>query len=282
MIEVIFLLVLAFVWIIFAVFSDIKRTEIPNWLNFSLIIFALGYRFFYALFSLGNFNFFYQGLIGLGIFAVVGNLLYYGRTFAGGDAKLMIALGAILPFSGNFFTNVKIFVSFVFLFLITGAIYGIFTSGYFAAKNFKEFKREFAKRYNIYLKRNLIIMIFALLVMSGGIFFNGLLLYLGALLFFLPLLYVYAKSVDESSMKKRINPKFLREGDWLYKDLKVGNKTIKANWDGLDKSDIKLLKKKVKLVTIRKGVVFAPVFLISFFILVYIYFFNLGLWNMFW
>ena len=46
-----------------------------------------------------SFNFFYQGLIGLGIFFVLGNAFYYGRFFAGGDAKLMISLGAILPLS---------------------------------------------------------------------------------------------------------------------------------------------------------------------------------------
>jgi len=50
------------------------------------------------LFSEAGFGFFYQGLIGLGIFFVLGNALYYGRMFAGGDAKLMIALGAVLPF----------------------------------------------------------------------------------------------------------------------------------------------------------------------------------------
>jgi hypothetical protein len=41
------------------------------------------------LFSGENFvslnNFFYQGLIGLGIFFIIGNAFYYGRLFAGGD-----------------------------------------------------------------------------------------------------------------------------------------------------------------------------------------------------
>ncbi|MBU2053223.1 MAG: prepilin peptidase [Nanoarchaeota archaeon] len=99
---VIFLIVLGFVWIIFASVQDLKNKEVANWLNFSLIIFALGFRFFYSLFYRGGFSFFYQGLIGLGIFFVLGNLLYYGRMFAGGDAKLMIAMGAVLPFSESF------------------------------------------------------------------------------------------------------------------------------------------------------------------------------------
>ena len=31
---------------IFAVVQDLKKREIANWVNFSLIIFALGFRFF--------------------------------------------------------------------------------------------------------------------------------------------------------------------------------------------------------------------------------------------
>jgi Flp pilus assembly protein protease CpaA len=76
MIEVIFLLSLAFIWIVFAVIQDLKSKEIANWLNFSLIIFALGFRFFYPFFNGNNtlqgFSFFYQGLLGLGIFFISG------------------------------------------------------------------------------------------------------------------------------------------------------------------------------------------------------------------
>ena len=101
MLEVIFLIVLGLIWIVFATLQDLKEREVANWLNFSLIIFALGFRFFFSLFAEQGFSFFYQGLIGLGIFFIVGNGLYYARVFAGGDAKLMIALGTILPLSYN-------------------------------------------------------------------------------------------------------------------------------------------------------------------------------------
>ena len=68
MFEVIFLGILALVWIVFATIQDIKSREIANWLNFSLIIFALGFRFFYSLFELNDFNFLYQGLLVLECF----------------------------------------------------------------------------------------------------------------------------------------------------------------------------------------------------------------------
>src|SRR3972149_8020331 len=105
MLETSFLFVLALIWVVFATVQDFRTREVANWLSFSLIIFALGFRFFYSLFALGNFNFFYQGLLGLGVFFIIGNLLYYGKLFAGGDAKLLIALGTILPGTSNFLSN---------------------------------------------------------------------------------------------------------------------------------------------------------------------------------
>jgi len=108
----VFLIVLCLIWIAFAVIQDLRKREIANWLNFSLIIFAIVFRFFFSLFSEEGFGFFYQGLIGFAIFFVIGNMLYYGRVFAGGDAKLMIALGAIIPLSNNFPENLNIMLKY--------------------------------------------------------------------------------------------------------------------------------------------------------------------------
>jgi len=285
MIGVIFLLCVAVAWIIFAVVMDLRSTEIPDWLNFSLVIFVLGFRFFYSLFSSQSFGFFYQGLIGLGIFFVLGNLLYYSHVFAGGDAKLMMALGVILPFSTNFLVNVKVFISFLFLFLAVGSIYGLAMSIFLAAKNFKNFKTELRKRHKEFLKFCLPINILGIVIMVFG-FYNNLLFYLGTLIFVMPILYVCTKAVDEACMIKRRKPEQLMEGDWLYKDVKIGSKIIKSNWDGLSKDDIKLLKEKSKVVMIRTGIAFAPVFLVSFLVLIYFYFVNHGLfaslWNSIW
>ncbi|MDE1848430.1 MAG: prepilin peptidase [Nanoarchaeota archaeon] len=282
MIEVIFLLALAFIWIIFAVVSDLKSTEIPNWLSFSLIIFALVFRFFYSLFSAGDLNFFYQGLIGLGIFFVISNLLYYSRVFAGGDATLMMAMGPILPLSGSFFINIEIFLSFLILFMSAGAIYGIIMSIYFSSRNFNSFKKELLKWRKSYVKFNLAIMSLGVFVMIIGVFTDILLLYLGIIIFAMPLLYVYSRAVEESCMKKEISPKALREGDLLYNDVRVGNKTVKASWEGITEKDMKILAKSRKRIMIKYGIPFAPVFLIGLALLVYFYLINPVLWNSFW
>ncbi|MFH1585560.1 MAG: prepilin peptidase, partial [archaeon] len=277
MTEVVFLFVLALIWIVFAVVQDLRSREVANWLNFSLIVFALGFRFFYSLFSSGDFSFFYQGLIGLGIFFVLGNLFYYGRMFAGGDAKLMIALGAVLPLSSSFLMNIRIFILFFFLFLFVGIIYGFSWSLVLGLRNFSEFKKEFSRQFKKNRKPILGVIFFGLILIALG-FFESLLLGLGALIIVLPYLYIYAKSVDEACMIKNIQTRYLTEGDWLYKDIKVGNKVVKATWDGVSKKDIELLRKK-KSVVIRQGIPFTPVFLISFLILGWLWIFgNMGKW----
>ncbi len=141
MIEMIFLFSLALIWILYATVSDLRSRDIPNWLNFSLIIFALGFRFFYSLFDLNDFSFFYQGLIGVGMFLILGNIFYYCKVFAGGDSKLMISLGAVLPIFPSFIQNIQVFLLFLFLFFVVGSIYGIFGSVYISIKRLKEFRK---------------------------------------------------------------------------------------------------------------------------------------------
>ncbi len=275
----IFLFVLALIWIVFATIQDIRKREVANWLNFSLIIFALGFRFFYSLFSDLSFSFFYQGLIGFGIFLVLGNILYYVKMFAGADAKLMMALGAILPFSIFFNDNLNIFILFFLLFLFVGVIYSLFFTFYLSIKNFKKFKREFLNQFRKNKRILIFSMFFAILFIFLSFLIN-LFLVLGILIFIFPYLYIYTKAVDESCMVIKIKTDKLSEGDWLYKNQKIGNKIIKANWEGLSNSDIRLLKKKKKYVSIRTGIPFTPVFLFSFLILFFLW--KKGLWNSFW
>ena len=42
----VFLIVLCLIWIAFAVIQDLRKREIANWLNFSLLFFMIAFRFF--------------------------------------------------------------------------------------------------------------------------------------------------------------------------------------------------------------------------------------------
>ena len=264
----IFLIVLGLIWIIFAVVQDLKKREIANWLNFSLAIFALSFRFFYSLFVEQGFTFFLQGVLGFGAFFIIGNLLYYGKVFAGGDAKLMISLGAIIPFSENLLLNINSTFTFLLFFLVAGAFYGVIIGLVLGIKNRRRFVREFStqfkKRKKIFYVSTIIAIVLIIIA-----FFESLFLYLGILAFIAPYIYFSAKSIDESCMIKKINTKYLTEGDWLYRNVKIGRRLIEAKWSGLSKEEVVLLRKKKKNILIRQGIPFSPVFLISYLFLIY-------------
>lgn len=281
MFGVIFLWSLALLWIIFATIQDLRSREIANWLSFSLIIFAIGFRFFYSLFSLENFSFFYQGLIGLAIFFILGNLLYYGRMFAGGDAKLLIALGAVLPVYGNIIENIQFFLIFFLIFFFLGAVYSFIVSGVLAARNFKRFKKEFSVQFKKNKKLFYFMICSGLIIMLLG-FIESMIFVFGVLIFISSYLYIFAKAVDESCMVKEVKTNQLSEGDWLYNDLKIGKKKIKTTWEGLSKKDIRAIKKRYRKIKIKQGIPFTPVFLMSMIILFLLYLLGIKLWNSFW
>ena len=282
MIEVILLLAVALVYIVFAVVQDLKSREIANWLNFSLVIFAIGIRFFYSLFS-NDFSLLYQGLIGLGIFFVLGNILYYSRMFAGGDAKLMMALGSVLPVYPDLMSNVKIFILFFFVFMFIGAIYGLIQGFYLSFKNWKNFKREFSVQLRS--KKKLTYLLFSLgfiVIVFTFFFLDSIFLLFGILFLIIPYLFIYFKAVEQACMIKPVKTSILSEGDLLCANIKVGRKMIKARWDGLTKEEIKEIRKKYKKIMIKEGVPFSPVFLISFVIFMILFLLNISLWNSLW
>lgn len=266
-----FLIVIAFIWVIVAVIQDFKRREVANWVNFSLIIFALTYRLFYSIFS-SSWSFFIQGAIGFLIFLVLGNIFYYSRIFAGGDAKLFIALGSVLPFSLIFKENLQIFIVFIFAFMVLGGIYGLIYSFFMLFKNRKQFSKVFKvevkKRKSLFL----ISIIFAVILLIVVLFLQIKTLFFLPLIFlFFPLMYIYAKALEEC-MSVEVKTSNLTEGDWLYENIKVKGKIIKATWDGLTKKDIELLKKYKKNVRIKQGIPFTPSFLLAFIFIVLLWY----------
>ena len=271
MIEVAFLFILGLIWLAAASYQDLKVTEVPNWLSFSLIIFALGFRFFYSLFSESatGFNFFYQGLIGLGIFFVLGNLFYYSRVFAGGDAKLMIAMGTVLPFSESFSINLRVFVLFLGCFLFFGVVYGFIWSIFYMVKNFSGFKKCFSKQFNKNKKIVFSFMILGIFLILLGFVSESFFIF-GIFVFSFPYFFIYAKSIEDAAMIVRVSTRNLVEGDWLYKDVKIGREIIKSNWEGVSKRDIKKLQ-KLRKVWIRRGIPFVPVFLFAFLGIIYLW-----------
>jgi len=168
---------------------------------------------------------------------------------------------------------------FFLIFLFVGAVYSFGISLVLSLRNFKKCKEEFFRELKSNKKLFYIPMVFGLALMVSG-FIQYLLFILGFLIFILPYFYFYAKAIDEICMIKKIKTSNLTEGGWLYKKIKIGKKIINPKWDGLNKEEIRIIQKKYKIILIRQGIPFTPVFLISFLIL--IYFWKIGLRNPFW
>lgn len=271
-----FLIGIALFWMIISSIQDIKRREVENWWNFSLIIFALAFR---ALFSIESSNYWYfaWGLIGLAVGFVVANIFYYARMFAGGDAKLLMALGTILPFSLDYWTNLGILILFLILFLFSGAVYGFFYSFIMMLLNFNNFRKEFSQQCKKYKKLAVFVCIFCLIAIIIFFFSNFYLgLILSIVLLFTPLLLIYAKSVEESCMIKSANVGNLTIGDWLYKPIKIGKKRIMPNWEGLSEKELLLIQKNYrKKVFVKEGLPFVPAFFIAFVLMLFVIYFRI-------
>ncbi|MBR9705464.1 hypothetical protein GOV14_00350 [Candidatus Pacearchaeota archaeon] len=260
-----FLLALGVVWIIGAVMQDLKRREVDNLWNFSLIAFAIVYRLIVSI-SIGNYWYFFNGVLGFLLFVVLGNLFYYGRVFAGGDAKLLIALGSILPLSYSWITNFEIFGLFILLFMILGSVYALLWSFVLVFLNFKQFKAGFVKYWKMFKKLIFVAIILAVLWI---IFVFSLekaeLSLVGLILVLFPILFVFAKTIENTCMVKLVEPKKVTLGDWLYKDIKIKGKKIKSNWEGVSEEQLKLIKSQKKKILIKYGIPFTPSFLFAFF-----------------
>jgi Flp pilus assembly protein protease CpaA len=261
-----FLLILAGIWLVIASYCDIKKREVPNWLNFSLIAFALAYRAFYSAIS-QDLVFFVYGLAGFMVFFILAYAFYYGRIFAGGDAKLLMGLGAILPFSNNIASNLLVFGLFVFLLLLAGSVYGLLYSFFLVIKNPGKFVKEFNKEFNSGKKLVLIGLIFAILSLIFVFYIReAIFAVLPLIILIFPFLFIYGKAVENSCMIVEMPGNKATVGDWIYEPVKVRGKIIKPYWEGLSEEEVKLLR-KVKKIKIKQGIPFVPSFLIAFILL---------------
>ena len=253
-----FLFIFYFLGLLIAIYQDFTRREIDDWLN--LFLFFSGVLFLGVFFDMFRNS---SVLISFGFFILIVSLLsfafYYGRFFSGGDSKLFFALSPLLftPFLESSFFNLFYFIIFLFVF---GSVYSLCYSFFLFTRDFKKAKVFFIKELK--RKYSLILSCIGIVLLIIGLFEN-LILILGILVFMFLFLFCMAKSLENVSMKRLVNTKKLREGDWLFYDVKIGNKIFKKNWEGLKSVDINYLRKFNKNIFVKDGIPYAPSFLFA-------------------
>ena len=242
--------------IVVACLQDLKRREVDNWLNLFLLVVSFVFIFYRAIFE-GDVAIVFRAGFALVIMFVFMNLFYYGRVFAGGDAKLLVAMTVF--FVGVTFYGTLINIGIFLLFLMfAGSVYGLVYSLVLYVRDFRKVNREIR---DLFVACRLWLVVGVFVMLLG--FFNFVFLVLGVFAILTFGLYVFAKGLEGVSMMRVVSWKDLREGDWLVDDVRVGKKIIKADWDGLSSEDIGLLRGRKK-VKIKEGLPFVPAFLIAF------------------
>lgn len=265
----------AFLALLVGSVTDLKTREVPDWINYGLIISGIGLNLlFSAIYS--DSSFIINSIVGLAIFFGIAYIMFYAGQWGGGDSKMLMGLGAVIgidagfgapQFLAGFFVNV----------LFIGAAYGLLWSIFLVFRNRHKFSGEFKR---ILLKKNIVktkrLMLAALLALFAVLFFAGAqhikILILSAAFLMLAAFYlwVFSKAVEKSSMHKLVEPQKLTEGDWIVKNVYVNGKYICGPKDlGIGKSQIRKLiefynKGKVRKILIKEGIPFVPSFFLAF------------------
>lgn len=258
-----------------ATITDLKIREVPDWLSYGLIVVGLSLNLLFS-FIYWDYWFLINSLAGFLLFLIFALIMFYAGQWGGGDAKVLIGLGAMIGLDVRFI-GFPFLITFFINILLIGATYGLICSLTLAFKNWNNFFREFKKALHsskTKKSRNyVIIFIFLILFLSflsRGTIFSSFLFALALLALVTFCLWIFVKAVEKACMIKSMPPNELTEGDWIVRNIKYKGKYICGPKDlGIEKKQIKELvklykQKKIKEVLIKQGIPFVPSFLIAF------------------
>lgn len=256
----------------FGTLTDLKKREVLDTLSFSLIllgfVFGLTRSLIYSTYEPILYSF-----SGFAIGFLFGALLYYSGQWGGGDAKLIMGVGALM--GADTPHSLMLFVVFLVTSLVVGAIYGIIWLVILGLKNKKTLKKEHTKinknHKNKFFKWVLIFATFFLIIFFV-IGINKQIIFLGYIIILFLTLILYSKNflkaIENIALIKKIPLSKLTEGDWVIEEFNFKEKKIAPNKTGITQEDIDFLKeKKVTHVLIRQGIPFVPSFLIAYLII---------------
>lgn len=254
---------------------DIKTREVPDWMNYSLIFFGLGFHLIYSLVT-GDWKFMLGGLVGFGIFAALAFMMFYAGQWGGGDSKLLMGMGAIIGAELSM-QRAPFLLVFVVYTLVIGSFYGLVWSIIMAIVHRRAFYEELKKMLLNKTARiiRILLLCFAVVMLVWSFFVKDplmrmLIISIFIFMFLFFYVWVFVKAVEKVCMLKQVNPEELTEGDWIAKDVIIDGKYITGPRDlGIEKKNIRkliALKKqhKVKKILIKVGIPFVPSFLIAF------------------
>jgi hypothetical protein len=175
-----FLFWLFFVGIGVASLQDLKRREVDNWLNLFLVVSSLVFIFYKVIFT-GD---------------ALMNIFYYGRVFAGGDAKLLFAM-SVFFIGVDFGVTLMNIGVFVFFLMFAGSIYGLLYSSVLYIKDFRKVNEEVKKEFDNLWVRYIVV---AGVVLFALGYVNWVFFFFSVAIFLLVILFAFAKLLEKISI----------------------------------------------------------------------------------
>ena len=266
---------LSFIALLIGSITDLKTREVPDWMNYGLVISGLGLNLlFSAIYS--NPSFIINSIIGLAVFFGIAYIMFYAGQWGGGDSKMLMGLGAMIGIDVSFKTP-QFLANFLINALFIGAIYGLLWSFLLAFRNRQKFLkelREILSKKGISKAKKIILPTLVLLLIAvfliKAYYVKILILSMAFLVLATFYLWIFVKAIEKSSMYKLVDPSRLTEGDWIVKDVIVSSQYICGPKDlGIEKKQIRKLvemykKGKVKKILIKEGIPFVPSFFAAF------------------
>lgn len=266
-----------------AAVSDLKKREVPNWVNYGLVAVGIGFGLLRSAVA-ADWHFIAFSIAGAAAALALAALMFYTGQWGGGDSKLLIGMGAVLglssstrwPFSG--LDNP--FISFLFNLVAISLLYAVAMGAFIVLKNKGRFAVELKKQLRSYAALRKFALAAAVVgliavAVANDFFVRLFIITIIAAMFFVLYLSIMAKAIEKACMLKRISPLKLTEGDWIAADVVVGGKRIAGPKDlGVEKQQIRKLielyrRGKIRTVLVKEGIPFAPAFLIAYLMVVF-------------
>jgi len=264
-IEIIFFIFSTAILLLASIF-DIRMREVPDYLSYGFIIAIIGGSLLYSFYT--NIFFFLFALLGVALFFSLGYLLYYTKQMGGADVKLLAGLGAL--FANNTIGNIPLPLIFLFLLLLLGSLYTLCWGFVLYMKSFQVANKKFKKFLAEKKWERIALVMIAGVFLAAMVFAKSqelqMLFGAGAILVIVSFyLVAFVRIIENLHFIKEIPVQYLTEGDWLAKDVKVGNKIIcSARSLCIDKEQITILKKaKIHSVLVKIGIPFVPAILLA-------------------
>ncbi|MEM7821236.1 MAG: A24 family peptidase [Candidatus Aenigmatarchaeota archaeon] len=264
-------IITAFVGSGIASIFDLKTTEIPDKIPYAMILIAL---ILHGIQSIIQWNYkpFLNSLIsGISLLAF-GFVMYRFGQWGGGDAKILSAIGFLIPEPPSGFSSLLLPfpASYLINVFLVGSIYMLFYAFVFSLINRRIFYKfvEDIKASREVLSIGSFALLFSFLFINFllSTFFNlsfdfifflkssFLLLFLTLFLF---TIWRFTKAVEDFGFKKRIHVSKLKVGDVLLKS---------KLWEGITEKELKKIRRSgKKFIYIKEGVRFAPSFPLALF-----------------